>query len=95
MLLRQLEYIIAVDVERSFTRAANRCCITQPTLSQQIKSLESHLDITIFNRACTPIEPTHEGRLVLEQARQIVGNAHQLIQIARQLKTTRPHAGIV
>lgn len=89
MLLRQLEYILAVDLERSFTRAADRCCITQPTLSQQIRSLEEHLQVEIFNRQRVPVEPTLEGELILEEARHIVGKAHGLLQTARRLRSVR------
>ena len=86
MLLRQLEYIVAVDTERSFTRAADACCITQPTLSQQIKSLEDHLGIEIFNRNRLPVEPTPVGLLILERARAVVSEARSLERFARQLK---------
>ena len=86
MLLRQLEYILAVDTHRNFTKAADVCCVTQPTLSQQIKSLEDHLSLVIFNRSRTPIEPTEEGALVLERARLIVDEARKLEIFARQLK---------
>ncbi|WP_019986844.1 LysR family transcriptional regulator [Rudanella lutea] len=85
MLLRQLEYIIAVDTERSFTRAADRCCITQPTLSQQIRCLEAHLNIEIFNRQQVPVVPTLEGELILQKARGIVAEVRALEQFARQL----------
>ncbi len=86
MLLRQLEYILAVDTHRNFTRAADVCCVTQPTLSQQIKSLEDHLDIVIFSRNRAPVEPTREGVLLLEQARVVVSHARKLELLARQLK---------
>lgn len=86
MLLRQLEYVLAVDAKRNFSRAAERCCITQPTLSQQIRSLEAVLHIEIFDRNCLPIKPTMNGRLIIEQARHVVENAYFLLQPARQIQ---------
>ncbi|WP_266365737.1 LysR family transcriptional regulator [Tellurirhabdus rosea] len=85
MLLRQLEYIVAVDNERSFTKAADNCCVTQPTLSQQIRVLEEHLRVEIFDRSRTPIEPTQRGRLIIEKARLVVSEARQLERFAREL----------
>jgi len=85
MLLRQLEYIVAVDNERSFTKAADTCCVTQPTLSQQIRVLEEHLNVEIFDRRRTPVEPTQRGRLIIEKARLVVSQARQLERIAREL----------
>jgi len=93
MLLRQLEYIVAVEAERSFTRAADRCCITQSTLSQQIKCLEDHLRVEIFNRQCLPVEPTREGWLIIEKARLIVSAARSLEGFARQMRQDRSAGG--
>ena len=49
--LVQLEYIVAVDTYRHFATAADRCFVTQPTLSMQIKKLEDDLGVTIFDRS--------------------------------------------
>ncbi len=89
MLLRQLEYILAVDHHRSFTRAADVCCVTQPTLSQQIKVLEDHLAIEIFNRTQIPVEPTWQGQQILERARLVVDEARLLERFAKQLRAER------
>ena len=48
MTLVQLEYIVAVDTYRSFVHAAEKCFITQPTLSMQIQKLEDFLNVKIF-----------------------------------------------
>ena len=50
MSLIQYEYIVAVDTYRSFVTAAEKCFVTQPTLSMQIQKLESTLGVKIFNR---------------------------------------------
>lgn len=83
MLLRQLEYILAVQKFKSFTKAAEHCCITQPTLSQQIKVLEDVLDIEIFKR--NPFSVTKEGKEILEMASDIVSKANDLKKRAKSL----------
>ena len=50
MFLRQLEYLIAVIEEDHFGRAAEKCHVKQPSLSNGIKQLESELGITLFKR---------------------------------------------
>ena len=69
MTITQLEYIIAVADCKSFAKAAERCHITQPTLSVQIKKLESHLNVVIFDRSKKPVRPTEIGLQIIEQAR--------------------------
>jgi LysR family transcriptional regulator, hydrogen peroxide-inducible genes activator len=86
MLLRQLEYIIAVDKFKSFTKAADVCCVTQPTLSQQIRTLEDYLDIEIFDRTTLPVEPTRKGKIILDRANPIVQQAKELEKFAKELK---------
>jgi LysR family transcriptional regulator, hydrogen peroxide-inducible genes activator len=86
MLLRQLEYILAVNKYKSFTKAADVCCVTQPTLSQQIRTLEDFLDIEIFDRTILPVEPTRRGKIILEKASPIVQQAKELEKFAKELK---------
>ncbi|MDR3261566.1 MAG: hydrogen peroxide-inducible genes activator [Tannerella sp.] len=69
MNIQQLEYVVAVDNFRHFARAAEVCCITQPTLSMMIQKLEEELNVKIFDRSKHPVEPTAIGVLVIEQAR--------------------------
>lgn len=85
MLLRQLEYILAVEKFQSFTKAADFCCVTQPTLSQQIKTLENYLGIEIFNRSSLPILPTRNGKLILNKAVEIVEKAKSLEVLAKDI----------
>ncbi len=58
MTITQLEYIIAVRTHGSFSEAASKCLVTQPTLSMQIQKLESELEVIIFRRDKFPINPS-------------------------------------
>ncbi|MDB5151681.1 MAG: DNA-binding transcriptional regulator OxyR [Mucilaginibacter sp.] len=79
MSLVQFEYIVAVDTYRSFGIAAEKCFVTQPTLSMQIQKLESTLGVKLFNRARQPILPTEVGNDVIAQARVLLAE-HQKIK---------------
>jgi LysR family cyn operon transcriptional activator len=63
MELRHLRYFLAVSDTRNFTRAASRLHVTQPTLSHQIKQLESLVGTVLFERGTKDIELTAAGRL--------------------------------
>lgn len=73
--LIQLEYIVAVDTYRHFAAAAEKCFVTQPTLSMQIKKMEDDLGVTIFDRSKQPIIPTDIGIEIIAQARIILEEA--------------------
>ena len=83
MTLVQLEYIIAVDTYRNFVTAAEKCFVTQPTLSMQIQKLEDNLGIKIFDRSRQPVVPTEIGQQVLVQARKILDESKQLTEIIK------------
>jgi LysR family hydrogen peroxide-inducible transcriptional activator len=68
MTFQQLEYIVALNRHRHFVKAAAECGITQPTLSLMIQKLESELNVTIFDRARFPVEPTAMGERLISQA---------------------------
>lgn len=72
MELHQLRYILAVGDTGNFTRAAERCSITQPSLSQQILNLESELGHKLFHRLGRKAVPTEAGAAFLERARRII-----------------------
>ncbi len=72
MNLRDLKYIIAVAESRHFGKAAERCFVSQPTLSGQIKKLEDQLGIAIFERTNRSVEITPVGEEILAHARQII-----------------------
>lgn len=86
MTLTQLNYILAVDRCRNFAQAAKECFVTQPTLSMQIQKLEDYLQIIIFDRSKTPVEPTPMGKKVLEYAQKVMANANQLEELSKSLR---------
>lgn len=69
MTITQLEYVIGVATYQSFVAAAEKCFVTQPTLSMQIQKLEEELGIKIFDRSRHPIVITEVGEVVVEQAK--------------------------
>lgn len=79
--LQQLDYIIAVDKYRHFVTASEKCFVTQPTLSMQIKKLESDLEITIFDRSKHPIVPTLLGEQIIEQAKEVIFQSKKINEI--------------
>jgi len=83
MNLRDLKYIIAVAEHHHFGKAAERCFVSQPTLSGQIKKLEEELGVTIFERSNRSVEITPVGRDILNHARQIIEQADLIQQLAR------------
>lgn len=78
MTLQQLEYLLALDDCRHFVQAAEKCFVTQPTLSMQIQKLEDELGIKLFNRNHKPIKPTRAGSRVIARARRIIGEVRDL-----------------
>lgn len=81
MTLVQLEYIVAVDTYRSFVGAAEKCFITQPTLSMQIQKLEEMLNVKLFDRSKQPVVPTEIGSQIIEQARVILKESQKIKEI--------------
>ena len=75
--LTQLEYIVAIDEYRHFATAAEKCFVTQPTLSMQIKKLEDELGVIIFDRSRQPVVPTDLGAKLIEQARMTLSATHK------------------
>ncbi|WP_034059598.1 hydrogen peroxide-inducible genes activator [Lacinutrix jangbogonensis] len=86
MTITQLTYVLAVAEQQNFTKAAEKCFVTQPTLSMQIQKLEDQLDILIFDRSKKPIELTDVGRKIVSQARNIVNESNRIQDIVDQQK---------
>ncbi len=83
MNLRELEYLLAVDEERHFHRAADRCFVSQPTLSGQLKKLEQELGVQLVERNNRQVRMTEAGRAVSDQARRVLNEAQAIQSIAR------------
>jgi len=91
MNLKDLEYLVAVDEERHFNRAAERCFVSQPTLSGQLKKLEQELGVVLVERTTRQVVMTEVGVAVAAQARKVLAEARAVKDIAQTF--TDPFAG--
>ena len=88
MTLTQLGYIVALDTHRHFGLAAEKCFVTQPTLSMQIQKLEEELGVKIFDRTKQPVIPTEIGVDIIEKARITLRDARMIKQLIDDQKDT-------
>jgi len=86
MTITQLQYVLAVAEYKNFTLAAEKCFVTQPTLSMQIQKIEEELSILIFDRSKKPIQLTEIGQKIVNQAKNIVLEAGRIKDIVEQQK---------
>lgn len=86
MTLTELRYIAAVAQTRHFGRAADRCFVSQPTLSVGIKKLEEELGIQIFERGGSEVTLTPIGEQLVEQAQRVLEEVQQIKQLAENGK---------
>lgn len=86
MTITQLYYVLAVAEYQNFTLAAEKCFVTQPTLSMQIQKLEDELDVKIFDRNKKPIQLTEVGKKIVIQAQNIVNESDRIKDIVDQQK---------
>ncbi|WP_340120041.1 LysR family transcriptional regulator [Pelagibius sp. 7325] len=89
--LRHLRYFVAVAEEGHVTRAAERLGIQQPPLSQQIKALETELEVQLFRRKPRGVELTEAGESLLTDARRILGEVEGAL--AKAQRTARGEQG--
>ncbi|GIV28414.1 MAG: transcriptional regulator [Bacteroidia bacterium] len=87
MNIQQLEYIVALYQYGNFAKAAEKCFVTQPTLSMMVKKLEEELDLILFDRNKNPLEPTEEGLQIIQKAQKILNEIEELKSIAKSSKT--------
>ncbi len=93
--LRQLEFVVAVAEEGSFSAAARRCHTVQSALSHQVAKLEQALDTRLFERGARRVRPTAAGEVFLRNARQTLRAAQRLQdEMAEALGTVRGHLNI-
>lgn len=86
MTITQLQYVLAVAEHKNFTLAAEKCFVTQPTLSMQIQKVEEELGIQIFDRSKKPIQLTEIGIKIVNQSKNIVNEANRIQDIVDQQK---------
>ncbi len=78
MTLNELRYIVAVAQTQHFSKAAEACHVSQPSLSIAIRKLEEELGITIFQRGKRQVKVTPEGEAVVQQAQKVIEEAEKL-----------------
>ncbi|RZJ49270.1 MAG: hydrogen peroxide-inducible genes activator [Flavobacterium sp.] len=78
MTIQQLKYIVALDEERHFARAAEVCMVSQPGLTIQLKNLEEEIGIKIFDRTKVPLTPTHLGKEIISRAKKILRETNEI-----------------
>jgi LysR family hydrogen peroxide-inducible transcriptional activator len=74
MNIRDFEYLIAIDELKSFQKAAKKCFISQPALSQQIRKIENQLGFEIFERNRKGAITTDKGSKVIKHAKSIISS---------------------
>lgn len=84
MTLTELRYIVAVARERHFGRAAEKCFVSQPTLSVAIKKLEDELGVQLFERGAAEVTVTPVGSRIVEQAQRVLEESDAIRHIAAQ-----------
>lgn len=84
MTLQQMEYIVAVYRLRHFAKAAEQCGVTQPTLSAMIQKLEKELGTKFFERSSQQVTPTAIGKLIVEQAWEVLTRANRIKDIVEE-----------
>jgi len=86
MNIRDLKYILAVAELKHFGKAAERCFVSQPTLSSQIKKLEDELGITLFERTKRQVMLTDAGEKIIASAKHVMTEIENLYSIAESTK---------
>lgn len=84
MTLTELRYLVNLDRERHFGRAAERSFVSQPTLSVAVKKLEDELGVLLFERNRGEARPTPVGERVITQARRVLAEAKLIDDLARE-----------
>ena len=84
MNIRDLQYLVAVHETNNFSKAADRCFVSQPTLSGQLKKLEESLGAKLMERSTRKVLFTQLGEKVVEQARNVLMTVENISDLARQ-----------
>jgi LysR family hydrogen peroxide-inducible transcriptional activator len=81
--LRDLRYLVALADERHFGRAAERCFVSQPTLSAQIRKLERYLGVPLVERQPKRVALTPTGQQVVDRARRLLQESDAIVELAK------------
>lgn len=95
--LKEFEYVLAINEEKSFSKAAKKLFISQPSLSQYINRLESQMGIMIFDRNTIPLSLTYEGEMYIKSIKSImniVEDLHKEFEDMSGLKKGRVNIGL-
>lgn len=77
---KQFEYVLTIAKEKSFSKAAKKLYISQPSLSQYINRLESNLKVCLFDRTTNPLKLTYEGEIYIETASSVLKLVDNMLQ---------------
>lgn len=88
MTLRELHYLTALADHGHFGKAAEACCVSQPTLSTQLKKLEEHLNVVLFERTNKTLRITPLGEQIVARARRVLAEADAIFALARTQTAT-------
>lgn len=86
-MIREINYVLAVNEYKSFSKAAKSLYISQPALSATIKKLETELGCALFDRSCSPIRLTRDGEFYVKSAQQILGISNNMSEYFENLKS--------
>ncbi|MBT33422.1 MAG: LysR family transcriptional regulator [Thalassobius sp.] len=78
MTIQQLRYIVTLDAERHFARAAEACMVSQPGLTIQLKNLEEEIGIKLFDRSKVPLKPSAVGVEIINKAKKILREVDEI-----------------
>lgn len=98
MTLTELRYIVTLAQEQHFGRAAERCHVSQPTLSIAVKKLEEELEVAIFERSKTRVYPTPLGEKIISQAQTVLeqaGAIKDIVSAGKDQLTSPMHIGAI
>jgi LysR family hydrogen peroxide-inducible transcriptional activator len=74
-----MQYVVSVAKNGSFSKAADECAADQSTVSQQIKTFEDRINVTIFDRSTLPISVTESGKDIVSQCEKIITKVDEMI----------------
>jgi DNA-binding transcriptional LysR family regulator len=93
--VRQLRYFVAVAEHRSFRRAAERLCISQPPITKQIQALEQTLGVALLDRVRRRLSLTAAGEAFYTEARMLLGNLDRVCDTIRAFHLASPRSFVI